>query len=326
VYLRGVARVVRTIIVAVLISSAMILPGCTNTRSTSTTSPTATPSAAVEPTPTPPPVVFAIIGDYGINDEHERAVADLVASWRPSYIVATGDDYYAPAGGKGAGKYEASTGKYYDEWLAGSPSGKASENAFFPVMGNHDYSDATPSPKTYLDYFDLPGEGFTNTSGNERYYDFVEGPIHFFMVNSNPDEPDNVDEYSKQAEWLKAQLAASTSRFNLVVEHHPPYSSDESHGSTDYMRWPFGDWGADAVFSGHAHAYERIQRGGIVYFVNGLGGASRYGFGSPVKGSKKRFSSDWGAQKVTVAEDALTLEFYDVSGTMVDSYRLKAKR
>ena len=40
------------------------------------------------------------------------------------------------------------------------------------------------------------------------------------------------------------------------------------------MQWPFAAWGADAVLSGHAHAYERIERDGIVYFVNGLGGRS----------------------------------------------------
>ena len=62
------------------------------------------------------------------------------------------------------------------------------------------------------------------------------------------------------------------------------------------MQWPFAQWGADAVMSGHAHDYERIVRDGIVYFVNGLGGASRYSFGTPVTGSAVRYNAEGGAQ------------------------------
>ncbi len=278
------------------------------------------------------PITFAVIGDYGIDDAHERAVARLVASWKPAYIITTGDDYYAPAGGTGTGKYDESTGAYYGAWLKDItttghrfPIGAAAVNAFFPSLGNHDYSDATPSPSTYLTYFTLPGSGFANSSGNERYYDFVEGPVHFFVLNSNTKEPAGTGSTSNQAKWLKAQLAASKSIWNVVYDHHPPYSSDSKHGSTAYMRWPFATWGADVVLSGHAHVYERLLRNGIVYFVNGLGGQTRYAFGTTVSGSKKRYRADWGAQRVTVTGTTLTFEFINVKGVVIDRYRLVAK-
>jgi tartrate-resistant acid phosphatase type 5 len=274
---------------------------------------------------------FAVIGDYGMNDAHERAVARLVDSWHPAYVLADGDDYYSPAGGTGTGKYDQSTGAYYGAWLKDIhttghrlPAGLAKINAFFPALGNHDYSDATPSPQTYLTYFTLPGAGFKNSSGNERYYDFVEGPVHFFVLNSNSAEPSGTSATSKQAKWLKAQLAASTSPWNVVYDHHPPYSSDTTHGSTRYMRWPFAAWGADVVISGHAHVYERIVRDGIVYFVNGLGGAARYGFGTPVPGSKVRYRANWGAQRATVTSTTLEFDFLSVGGAVIDRYRLTA--
>ena len=278
------------------------------------------------------PATFAVIGDYGTDDAHERAVAKLVASFKPTYVIALGDDYYAPAGGTGTGKYDESTGAYYGKWLKDIsttghryPVGKAAVNAFFPALGNHDYSDATPSPKTYLTYFRLPGAGFHNTSGNERYYDFVEGSVHFFVLNSNAEEPNGTSSTSKQGRWLKAQLAASTSRWNIVYDHHPPYSSCSTHGSSKFMRWPFARWGADAVLSGHAHVYERVTRNGIVYFVNGLGGGPRYRFKkTSVAGSAKRYRANWGAQKVTVTSAAMVFRFYSVSGKLVDSYRLSA--
>lgn len=293
---------------------------------------TATPSLPATTAPPPePPITFAVIGDYGMDDKNARAVARLVESWDPSFVITTGDDYYSEAGGTGTGRYDESTGAHYGEWLADitttgdrQPRGEASVNAFFPAMGNHDYADATPAPETYLEYFDLPGDGFTNTSGNERYYDYVQGPLHLFALNSCEEEPDGTSESSRQAEWLEAQLAASSSPWNVVYDHHPPYSSDSYHGSSTYMRWPFAEWGADVVFSGHSHTYERIERNGIVYFVNGLGGAPRYRFDGAVKGSKERYRADWGAQKVTATPDRLRFEFYNVDGELVDRYELEA--
>src|SRR5574341_300066 len=44
-----------------------------------------------------PTVVFAVIGDYGTGDQVEGAVADLVKSWQPEFIITTGDNNY-PSG------------------------------------------------------------------------------------------------------------------------------------------------------------------------------------------------------------------------------------
>jgi hypothetical protein len=131
------------------------------------------------------PLVFAVIGDYGTGGDAEARVARMVGSWNPTFIVTTGDDYYSSAGGTGAGRYDNSTARYYSHWMANVSSGKgqASRNAFFPCLGNHDYIDAAPGPDTYLRYFTLPGKWLRSSSGNERYYDFVYGNVHFFALN-----------------------------------------------------------------------------------------------------------------------------------------------
>ena len=285
----------------------------------------ATDQPSVEMTPT----TFAVIGDYGQGRAQERAVAKLVASWNPGFIITTGDNYTIESGGKGTGRYDRSTGAYYGAWLKDIsttgrrlPVGLAPVNAFFPALGNHDYSDSS-GPGDYLRYFTLPGTGFVNSSGNERFYDYVEGPVHFFVLNSNPEEKEGVKSTSRQAEWLRAQLAASTSPWNVVYDHHAPYSSGALHGSTPYMQWPFAAWGADAVISGHDHTYERIVRDGIVYFVNGLGGQIPvHRFDSPVAGSAVRYNGGWGAQRVTATDRRLRFEFYNTAGFLVDSYEL----
>ena len=42
-------------------------------------------------------VKFAAIGDYGLAGPNELAVANLVKSWNPDFIITTGDNNY-PAG------------------------------------------------------------------------------------------------------------------------------------------------------------------------------------------------------------------------------------
>jgi tartrate-resistant acid phosphatase type 5 len=291
-------------------------------------------------------VTFAVIGDYGMGDANEAAVANMVSSWNPDFIIAAGDDYYSPAGGTGLNRYDQSTGKFFCSYLKGvttdsgavCPEGKARVNRFFPVLGNHDYSDTgNPGtlPNVYTSYFALPGAGVpsTETSDNERYYDVIQGPVHFFMLNSankeppsTAEEPDGIDSASRQATWLRNQLAASTAPWKVVVIHKPPFSSDNRHGSTSFTQWPYAAWGANVVIGGHAHTYERIVRDGIVYFVNGLGGAAKYGFGTPVEGSAFRYSSNWGAMKVTANDTAMHLEFRSIDdggqGMLQDQYDL----
>jgi tartrate-resistant acid phosphatase type 5 len=321
----------------VQLATAPVLPTTAGPTSEPPALPTATPlplpAATITATPAGEVLVFAVIGDYGMGDANERAVAGLVQSWHPAFIVTTGDDYYTPAGGSGSARYDNSTGKDYCPFLASITTtgghcpqpGPAATNRFFPALGNHDYSDAgtvNGLPATYLNYFALPGAGLTNSSGNERYYDFVQGPVHFFVLNSNSVESDGVTQYSGQAAWLRGQLAASRSPWNIVVDHHPPYSSDAIHASTPSLQWPYGAWGAQIMLSGHAHAYERIEPGdGTVYFVNGLGGAPRYLFGPPVPGSQVRYNRNWGAQRVTATEQTLTLEFITIDGVVQDVYR-----
>lgn len=203
------------------------------------------PFAPMTPDAAETTITFAIIGDYGTGGAQAGAVASLTASWNPAFIVTTGDDYYSEAGGTGTGRYRKSTSRFYSNWV--SRSYETTRNAFFPALGNHDYSDAGLG--NYRDYFRIPGTHFPNTSRNERYYDFEWADVHFFFINSNTQERDGTGASSRQARWLKDQLAASTAAWKLVVDHHPPYSSDAKHGSSRFMRWPFAEWGADAVVS-----------------------------------------------------------------------------
>jgi len=274
--------------------------------------------------------VFAVIGDYGVHNSNEWAVAKLVKSWNPSFVVTVGDNYYSDVWGFGNARYYKTTAWAYGKWMAGIPKhrgkvvGTAKVNAFFPSLGNEDYR-LSSSVKPYLSYFNLPGEGFTSSSGNERYYDFVVGRIHFFMLDSDPHEPKGVSASSAQARWLKHALASSESSWNVVIEHQPPYTSCV-FGETPYMRWPFKKWGANVVLSGHAHVYERLVRGGLTYVIDGLGGSPIHPFGSATAGSEDRYNGGFGAMRGVVRGEKLVFEFRTTGGRLVDRFVIPAHR
>ncbi len=325
----------------ILVIFAVFLAGCNVATQlpspTSTPLPTPSPGESLTPTqipPTttiqatiPPPEVsstptqadtsptpslrFAVIGDYGSGNQDEADVAGLVKSWEPEFIITTGDNNY-PDGE--ANTIDENIGRFFHEFISpyvGSYGEGANENRFFPSLGNHDWH--TPGVQPYMDYFTLPG--------NERYYDFTWGPVHFFAVDSDSEEPDGVDSDSIQADWLRSSLSASDSNWQIVYMHHPPYSSGK-HGPKERMQWPFAEWGADVVLSGHDHTYERILRDGIVYFVNGLGGKSKYDFIEIVEGSQVRYNDDYGAMLVEVIEDVIRFKFIDCQGSLIDEFGL----
>jgi tartrate-resistant acid phosphatase type 5 len=275
---------------------------------------TVTPPATITPSLTPPPpsVKFAVIGDFGLDGSAEADVSALIHGWKPDFILTVGDNNY-PDGA--ASTIDANIGKYYHDFIfpyVGSYGSGADINRFFPTLGNHDWHTTNAQP--YLDYFTLPG--------NERYYEFTWGPVHFFALDSDENEPDGINEGSVQAAWLKKELAASTSPWNIVYTHFPPFSSGSMHGSTDWMQWPFASWGANAVLAGHDHLYERLLVDGIPYFTNGSGGGSLYNFGTPLPESQFRYNANYGAMRVTASGTELLFEFFSRVGDLKDSYKL----
>jgi len=251
---------------------------------------------------------FAVIGDFGLDGPDESAVAQLVNTFGPEAIITTGDNNYSNGE---ASTIDANIGKYYSSYIhpySGTYGLGAAENRFFPSLGNHDWYTSGAQP--YLDYFTLPG--------NERYYDFVWGPIHFFAIDSEDNEPDGVTSDSVQAQWLKDRLQVSTAQWNVVYLHEAPYSSGAVHGSNVTLRWPYQDWGADLILNGHNHIYERVQINDFPYITNGLGGGPIQPIGDPVEGSVVRYNSAHGAGFIDANSTTLVVRFVAVDFTLVD--------
>lgn len=267
---------------------------------------------------------FAIIGDFGnpTNGTAEADVATLVRGWDDGsgefFIVTVGDNIYSPTL-----TYAAAITPFYGSYVTQD----LTTNRFWPALGNHDYNDPTGGLQAYLDFFRLPN--------NERYYDFVKGATHFFILNSSlqtlggtPPDPDGLTATSKQAMWLKAKLALSTAKWRVVIVQDPPYSLGPDYPGHSILRWPFKDWGADILVSGDSHAYERYEVSGFPYMITGTGGTVLIGSFNADGGNvitpfnKFKQLGMYGALRCSATCTQLKLEFVNLAGTVVDSLTL----
>jgi hypothetical protein len=265
-----------------------------------------------DPPTGPTSVRFAVIGDYGTGRKKAGEVAELVRGWRPDFIITTGDNNYEDGA---ASTIDRNVGQFYHDYIApyqGGYGAGADTNRFFPSLGNHDWHSAGAAP--YLDYFTLPD--------NARYYEFTSGPVHLFAIDSDPNEPDGVTGDSTQGRWLEDALAASDSCWDIVYMHHAPYASGR-YGPHEWVQWPYEAWGADAVLAGHDHNYERLVIDGLPYFVNGLGGKSRYPFRLIQPGSEVRYNRSFGAMLVEATTETISFQFITTKGQVVDRFEVK---
>lgn len=296
------------------------------------------------------PLRLAVMGDWGDLNPRADDVANMIknTNWDVDLVATVGDNNYEDIT-PGNPVWESVLGYRFGDFMLGRsdnryPLQTSDTQRFFPSIGNHDVGNHNRIDG-YLDYFHMDPSGQGRLPAGVHtvdgsYYD-VEipmdggGSMHLFVVDSVHALVDDKS-MAAQQRWLENELRASTATWKFVMFHHAPYSSSSSHGSNSSMQWDFAEWGADAVFSGHDHTYERIFRPDerLLYFVNGLGGRSIYGFGFPIRGSQFGYNNSYGAMRVTVDLHSATFEFYSVEdgdfgnqgGARVDSYTVARQK
>ena len=140
-------------------------------------------------------------------------------------------------------------------------------NAHDPATydSNGDGPDGTGLP--YLNIFTLPTQGEWGgvPSHTEQYYSLDYGNVHVVSLDSQLSVQDP-EQLRAMRDWLERDLSANTLSWTIVIFHHPPFSKGENHDSDLEVREIrmretfvplFDRHRVDAVFSGHAHSYER---------------------------------------------------------------------
>src|SRR5687768_12834480 len=194
------------------------------------------------------------------GDEATAALLDRI----PGTVFTAGDNVY-PSGT--AERYARCYGPSWGRHLARTR----------PIPGNHDYRNRDGA--AYYAYF-----GERAGSAGVGYYSFALGDWLIVMLNTNI----GIDARSSQLRWLRDQLASRAGRCEIVVTHHPRFSSGP-HGSNRSMS---AMWqvlyasGVEMMVSGHDHIYERFapmnasgtvdEQRGVRQLVVGTGGFKPY--------------------------------------------------
>ncbi len=200
-----------------------------------------------------------VIGDAGQSVEdgqlRVRNAYYQYAGFRHTDVwLALGDN--ADVDGKDA-EYQANFFDVYPELLR--------QTAVWSTIGNHETYSATANGRfPYLDIFSFPtnGEAGGVASGTECYYSFDHANIHFICLDSvTQSRATN----GAMADWLRADLAATTNQWLIAFWHYPPYTKGwhDSDTETELIEMrqnivPILEaGGVDVVLCGHSHVYER---------------------------------------------------------------------
>jgi hypothetical protein len=257
------------------------------------------------PTPTLSAEDVILVGAGNIStctNDKDELTAQLLDNI-PGTVFTAGDNVYDE------GTYQEFIDCYGPTW------GRHKDRTY-PTPGKQEYD--TQDASGYFQYFNnIPS-----------YYAYDLGNWRIYALNSEA----SVGENSKQAKWLKIDLATHPSQCVLAYWNTPRWSSGEKHGSNPDMQvlWQIlYESGAELVINGLEQNYERFERmnpagqpdpNGVREIVVGTGGADLDGFGPSLPTSEVRDNSTYGVLKLTLRTSSYDWQFVAVDGsTFTDS-------
>lgn len=255
-----------------------------------------------------PPVVVAAGDIAECKNDNDAATARLVDGIDGT-VLTLGDNAYP------LGTPQQFTGCYGPTW------GRFKDRTK-PAIGNHEYY--TKGANGYFGYF-----GVAAGDPNKGYYSYDLGEWHVVALNSNCEEVGGCGEDAPQVRWLEDDLAENEDRAcTLAYFHQPLFTSGEYRPGTPKVGslWEaLYAAGADVVFSGHDHNYQRFApqdpdgradpERGIRQFVVGTGGGERnYAIEDPIENTESYNDDTDGILKLTLRATRYDWKFVPVAG------------
>ncbi len=275
---------------------------------------------------------FLVLGDWGRNGHfYQRDVAKWMdmASWQldAEFIATTGDNFYDNG--------VASVSDPY--WQSAFEEVYHYPHLFIdwhPTLGNHDYRG---NWQAQIDYSQRSRRWEMPAPYYKKAVTLDDGTrLLFLFLDTSPLNPayDNEEKYAaaraqgqqQQLRWLETSLANSDADWNVVIGHHPLYSSGKRYGKTseirDVLEPVFEKYRVDAYFAGHEHdmQHNRVAGKHVEHFISGGGSevrpVSSYDFTQFAR-------STGGFATVSVRKTTLDVQFVDHSGNKIYHYTIK---
>lgn len=193
-------------------------------------------------------LVFAVVGDSQGRSFVWENVIDAINTASPEFMLHCGD------------MVASGTRVQYEDFASQTNKLKM---PWYPVLGNHD----------------IRGDGlslFTELTGKDRYYSFLEKGHKFIALDSSQGFIDDL-----QISWLMEQLEWDGPKF--VFMHIPPFDPlpEVEHSFLDKdqakrLKELFADANVKAVFTGHVHIFNSEEDDGVLYVTSGGAGALLY--------------------------------------------------
>jgi len=255
----------------------------------------------VTPPASSPTVIITAFGDQSDNDT-SLIISQLAAAQSPSVHLHSGDWHCQSS--------ESEAQNWWDNIYQPLRSSGAQ---LLLALGNH---EDEPSFE-----FNMALVGMTN-----RWYSYTQDGLFYLMLDSTMVSDET------QLQFIESELqAAQTSNWQVVVLHHPPFSSGEDHGSDMDVRstWSpiFEQYEVDLVVAGHEHSYERtanvcsdetLSSDCPVYITTGGAGRSLDGFvGTPPSWSRAR-RSDYHIVRLEATASEMHLHTLRFDGALID--------
>lgn len=231
---------------------------------------------------------FFVIGDWGKNGYfHQKEVADIMHQTgfvlEPEFIISTGDNFY-PDGVSSVHDpfFKSSFEDIYEGFNLFCP--------WYITLGNHEYRG---NSQAIIEYSEIS----QRWKMPDRYYykdidlEVANSKARFIFLDTSPFEDSyyNREKYKNvthqdslaQKKWLQKTLQNSTADWNIVVGHHPFYSSGKRKDDIPYVKKHLEPllekYKVDAYFAGHEHDLQHQKPEGVTthHFVSGAGAETR---------------------------------------------------
>lgn len=198
-----------------------------------------------------------------------------------------------------------------------------------PTPGNHEYKrDSTG--RLVLDphwkvQFNLPKNGPEGLQDAVYYLDYQD--LRIVSLNSQLIMLDSAAA-ALQEKWVEKVLASSPKKWNIVLMHHPVYSTAKNRDNTvlrERFKPIFEQYGVDLVLQGHDHTYARgsLGRKRPVYLLS-VAGPKMYESDSE-RWMEKATSQTQLYQVIKFTANRLYFSSYKLNGELFDSFELSKK-